>query len=230
MDKMCTVPECTAKVLATGLCGKHYQRKRQWGTTDDPDYKARGKTCTEEGCDESVFARRLCHLHYARHWKAANAARPMEAYAELFWAKVDKGDGLGCWWWRATRSPEGYGKYTFKGRTKFAHRMAYELAHGPVPDGMHLHHRCQHPLCVRPDHLEVLEPSVHLGLTRRERGPIERVEPPAKLAPAKREFCTQGHPYDDANTYRSPDGKRHCRICMNKRTRAWREKNPVLKE
>lgn len=72
--------------------------------------------------------------------------------AERFWEKVDKsGD---CWIWIASRDGCGYG--TIGVRTHFvqrAHRVSWEMANGPIPDGMLILHRCDNPPRVRPDHL-----------------------------------------------------------------------------
>jgi len=48
---------------------------------------------------------------------------------------------------------------TLPGHTTTAHRAAYEAAHGPVPDGMQVEHRCRERLCIRLDHLEAVTPS-----------------------------------------------------------------------
>jgi hypothetical protein len=74
---------------------------------------------------------------------------------ERFWAKVLRTDDAnGCWLWQgATRT--GYGMIRDKTRSwsPFAHRLSYEFAHGPIPDGLVVCHRCDNPLCVRPTHL-----------------------------------------------------------------------------
>lgn len=69
--------------------------------------------------------------------------------SEAFWARVDKsGD---CWEWTGPRHQQGYGLVGHRSRK--AHRVSYELANGPIPDGMLVRHLCHNPPCVRPDHL-----------------------------------------------------------------------------
>lgn len=68
-----------------------------------------------------------------------------------FWDKVDQGPG--CWIWTAARDGNGYGRVGNKTGTYAAHRVAYERTIGPIPDGMHVLHKCDTPACVRPDHL-----------------------------------------------------------------------------
>lgn len=79
-----------------------------------------------------------------------------------FWAKVCR-DGpapthcpdLGpCWLWMASLQPNGYGIFSTQNpRVYGAHRMSWTLAFGPIPDGLHVLHRCDVRHCVRPAHL-----------------------------------------------------------------------------
>lgn len=68
-----------------------------------------------------------------------------------FMTKVRVTDG--CWLWTASRKPEGYGQLRRRGRTLFAHRVAFELLVGPIPAGLFVLHRCDVRACVNPAHL-----------------------------------------------------------------------------
>lgn len=59
----------------------------------------------------------------------------------------------GCWEWKRATNSMGYGVLTVNYRTAYAHRLAWEMENGPIPDGALVLHRCDNPRCVRPDHL-----------------------------------------------------------------------------
>lgn len=71
-----------------------------------------------------------------------------------FWESVERSEG--CWVWagaRDRRPRHGYGITRVDGRNVGAHRVAWELTHGPIPSGQHVLHRCDNPPCVNPAHL-----------------------------------------------------------------------------
>jgi hypothetical protein len=131
--------------------------------------------------------------------------------AERFWPKVNK-DGpvpqhrpdLGpCWLWTAATDRDGYGRFNIGGRViRAAHQVAYSLCVGPVPPGLELDHLCRVHGCVNPDHLE--------PVTTKENGRRGYGAPGIR---ARQTACIHGHPFDEANTYRAPNGTRACRRC-----------------
>lgn len=79
-----------------------------------------------------------------------------------FWDQVEKTDG--CWLWLGTLTQEGYGMYYSKEtkRSHRAHRLAFEITRGQIPDGLVIDHLCHVTTCVNPDHL--------IPATRQENG------------------------------------------------------------
>lgn len=69
-----------------------------------------------------------------------------------FWAKVQITDD--CWLWTGALNSRGYGCFAIRGRSQLAHRLSYEDAVGPIPDGLTIDHLCRTKHCVRPSHLE----------------------------------------------------------------------------
>lgn len=76
--------------------------------------------------------------------------KKMPTPEQRFWDKVSKT----CWIWTASVKPiNGYGHFGVGDKDYNAHRYSWELHNGPIPDGMHVLHRCDVPACVNPAHL-----------------------------------------------------------------------------
>jgi hypothetical protein len=111
----------------------------------------------------------------------------------------------GCWEWIGYRTKAGYSQLSIRGQMVLTHRYVWSRMVGPIPDGMFLDHQCRNRACFNPDHLRVVTPRVNS---------IENVVGSFWQIEAAKTHCPQGHPYDEANTYRRPaTGARHCRAC-----------------
>lgn len=125
------------------------------------------------------------------------------------------GDSGQCWEWMGGKH-KGYGRiYQARtdGRSYYAraHRVAYELLVGPIPEGTELDHLCRNPGCVNPSHLE---PVPHVENVRR--GLAGKVN----HRNSRKTHCPEGHPYDEKNTAYRSTGKRACLACQRARDRA----------
>lgn len=130
---------------------------------------------------------------------------------ERFWKHVNKTET--CWLWTGATNGR-YGKFAARTSradplTVFAHRFSYELAHGPIPDGLVVNHRCEVRLCVNPAHLEAVTVSENL---RYGTNPIAIL--------ARKTHCKHGHLLDRVRA----NGTRRCSTCGREKMRRRRER------
>jgi hypothetical protein len=81
-------------------------------------------------------------------------ARPVKRALSLedrFWSKVQRGGPDECWPWTASKTDEGYGSFKWSVERR-AHRAAWILTRGPIPDGLDVCHTCDNPPCCNPAH------------------------------------------------------------------------------
>lgn len=111
-------------------------------------------------------------------------------------------NSAGCWVLRTPNQPGGYGYANWDGVRWLAHRLAYTLWKGPIPDGLLVCHSCDNPPCVNPEHL----------WTGDHKGNSQDIVTKGRHYARAKTHCPRGHSYEE-NMYIRPDGRRACRIC-----------------
>lgn len=130
---------------------------------------------------------------------------------QRFYDKVEVADS-GCHLWTAYVMPNGYGTFKFEGRMVMAHRFAYELEVGSIPNGLQIDHLCRIRNCVNTSHLE----------------PVTHKENHIRAAG---KHCKFGHPRISENIqWVMENGKRRprCKPCANRRCREFYHEHKVL--
>lgn len=203
----------------------------RWKTTGDVraevpvQTKVRGRVCQVPGCDGKHDSHGYCFKHSVRFRKYGDPNVVMVIpgdYENRFWSRVERLGPDECWPWTGDVSGT-YGRFWADGRVIRAHRYAYELLVESIPEGLELDHLCHvrgecvnvedcpHRLCCNPAHLEPVPAKVN-GYRSNS----------VSADNARKTHCPQNHPYDEANTYFTKRGFRHCRTCARDRARARR--------
>jgi hypothetical protein len=179
------------------------------------------RTCRVEGCDKPWRYPRisLCNAHYLRNLRYGDplaTRRKRPSMQERFESKVLRSRPSGCWLWAGAHfQATGYAIFNVpspsdgRWRPATAHRVAYQLYVGPIPNGLHLDHLCRNRGCVNPAHLEPVTQQTNI---------LRGYAPCAVSVRANK--CHRGHEFTAANTYvRNRNGriKRDCRACMRQR-------------
>lgn len=116
-----------------------------------------------------------------------------------WWSRVAVGQPDECWPWRQSSGSHGYGQ-TWDGQTVLlAHRVAWALTNGPIPDDLTIDHLCRSRRCCNPAHLRLL-PNVE---NARMNGNWAKTH------------CKRGHEFSPENTRTDGDGARHCIACQD---------------
>lgn len=93
------------------------------------------------------MGRRFCSQHCV--------PRALGGHVDSLWSRVNIVGPDECWEWQGRKTQKGYGRLERNGKTIRAHRLAYEIANGPIPCGKMVLHSCDNPPCCNPAHLRM---------------------------------------------------------------------------
>jgi len=131
------------------------------------------RLCSFGGCGNKHKARGYCETHYSQRYKRGqNLTRAQQRLtgvttAERLELRTDKSGE--CWLWTGAQDRDGYGLIHTDEGTRGAHRVAFTLAGGVIPEGFHVDHICHTRNCVRPDHLQAVTPAENVENRRMQR-------------------------------------------------------------
>lgn len=151
-------------------------------------------TCADPTCSSPVYCRALCIKHYSRWYKTGESAyvaesmhprKPRGVSAEdWFWQGFSRAES-GCLEWQRYIRGDGYGYCSrdVGDGSRFAHRVAWILTNGVIPDGIDVLHKCDNPPCGDPDHLFLGTHADNMAdMAKKGRSTRGRPGPNAKLA------------------------------------------------
>jgi HNH endonuclease len=142
--------------------------------------------------------------------------RPRTPIEVRFAKFVGERDAAGCLPWVGTINTHGYGTFWDPDRGNVgAHRIAWEMVNGPIPDGLEIDHTCRIRRCVDVAHMEA----------------VTRSENDRRGINGERQLvCKRGHSTLGDGAYVRPDGGRECRTCRAERMAVWEKAHPGRKK
>jgi hypothetical protein len=180
------------------------------------------RTCLVADCAKPSKTRGMCGMHAERVRAGRDVNDPGKIIIDpltRFWSYVDKRGEDECWRWTGVHVPDGYGQFSVNYVRITAHRYAYQLLVGPIPDGAQIDHvkarGCTFRDCVNPAHLEAVTPYENL---------MRSDGPPAQNKRMK--LCKWGHSFDIFFTGKNGRPRRACSICRRDQWRRANAKRP----
>jgi hypothetical protein len=216
-DRICSIDGCDEPRKTRGFCPTHYARWVRHGDkmSREPIRYPQTQLCTAADCLRPNEAHGYCVKHLHR-WKAHGDPEksiyeydPVKRFHDSYIVTES-----GCWEWQGgDKNQFGHGRIHVHGERIGAHRFAYELLVGPIPDGLVIDHVvCRNPPCVNPAHLEPVTQPVN----------VARAPTAVTTINAKKTHCIHGHPLSGSNLGWGKNGERptrRCRTCARRRQR-----------
>lgn len=118
------------------------------------------RICLFETCEREFYGRGYCRAHFEQLKKGKpltpinfqnRRGAPTRVRLDSFSIQVGE-----CRVWIGYKNPEGHGRINVDGKLAMAHRVAWELENGPIPEGLVIDHKCYNRSCIKVSHLQVV--------------------------------------------------------------------------
>ncbi len=152
--------------------------------------------CGQEREDRNRWGQKRFFI--SGHWKRNSISKLI--------SKIEKNDEKGCWIFNGKPIQGGYTRTSYLGKEDLSHRIFYELLVEPIEEGKHIHHICETPACVNPEHMRVVSAKEHLvNLSPKNFAYIN----------SRKTHCPKGHELsgDNLDGRMLKRGMRTCEIC-----------------
>ena len=111
------------------------------------------------GCPRKAQVRGYCRSHYTT-MRRYHDLKPLTV-EQRFWSNVRRRADDECWPWKDSPDTTHYGMISVESHATKAHRLAWQLLRGPIPDGLQVLHSCDNPPCCNPAHLFLGTPKIN---------------------------------------------------------------------
>lgn len=125
-----------------------------------------------------------------------------------------------CWLWVGPKNKKGYGQFWFNGRGQRAHRVAYQLFVGSIPENAWVLHKCDTPACVNTEHLFLGNNALNVA--------DKVAKGRHRSSKLKAKVCPLGHEYAGDNLLLSVEGWSICRICRDAKNKKYNARRAVM--
>lgn len=181
------------------------------------------RNCSVDGCNRAMRTRGMCQSHYGKLRRSDEfETLPIRSVEDRLKSRLIE-TANGCQEWTGTTDRKGYGQIGVDGKRFKAHRLAWELANGPIPTGLSVLHHCDNPPCCQTDPTEGY-PAGHLFVGTSADNTADMIAKGRYHVQAHKSHCPQGHVYSPENTYTRPRGGRSCRTCNKVNLKKSRQK------